>query len=269
MAISLASLRRGGEIKPPRLMLYTGHGWGKTSLAAGAPNPVFIQLEDGLGLLDTPTFGLLRTYDEVMQALGELYTAEHEFKTVVVDTLDWLEPIVWAETCAQNVDARGVPWASIEAAGYGKGYLAAVDVWRGVLDGLTALRDERGMGVILLAHAEVKRFEAPDTDPYDRYQPKLHSRASALVQEHVDDVLFGNYRVSLVRTDTKDKNSKVRGVGGGNQVLYTTERPSHLAKNRWRLPDTISMPDDPAQTWAALAQHLPFYTTNTTNQKEA
>lgn len=263
MAISLASLRRGGEVKPPRLMLYSGHGWGKTSLAAGAPDPVFLQTEDGLGLLDAPTFGLLRTFDEVMQALGELYTGEHQFKSVVVDTLDWLEPVVWTEVCRAN------GWPNIEAAGYGKGYLAAVDVWRGILDGLNALRDDRGMAVILLAHAEVKRFEAPDTDPYDRYQPKLHARASALVQEHVDGVLFGNYRVSLVRTDPKDKNSKQRGVGGGSRALYTTERPSHLAKNRWRMPDAINMPDDPDQTWPALAAHLPFYATQTASQEAA
>jgi hypothetical protein len=253
VAISISSLTRGGELKPTRIAIYSGHGWGKTSLAAGAPSPVILQTEDGLGLLQTPTFGLLRTYDEVMAAIGELVNEEHDFQTVIVDTVDWLEPIVWQETCRQN------GWANVEAAGYGKGFLAAVDTWRVVLDGLNALRDERGMSVILLAHAEVKRYEAPDTDPYDRYQIKLHNRASALLQEHVDAVLFGNYRVSLVRTDPKDKNSKQRGVGGGARVLYTTERPSHLAKNRWRMPDQISLPDDPDQTWSALAEHIPYY----------
>jgi hypothetical protein len=55
-----------------------------------------------------------------------------------------------------------------------------------LIDGLTALRDERGMGVVIAAHSEIKRFDSPDTEPYDRYQPKLHKGASAIVQEAMD-----------------------------------------------------------------------------------
>ena len=84
MAISLASLRRGGEARPPRLLIYGVAGVGKTKLAADAPSPVFLQTEDGLGGIDAATFGLLRSFD-VMAAIASLYTEPHDFQTVVLD----------------------------------------------------------------------------------------------------------------------------------------------------------------------------------------
>jgi hypothetical protein len=260
MAISLSSVTRTSRPKPDRIVYYATHGLGKTSLAAGAPNPIFIQTEDGLGALDAPTFGLMRSYSDVMEAIGELYTQEHEFQTVAIDSADWLEPMVWSEACRMN------GWESIETPGYGRGYAAALDVWRSVLDGLNALRDERNMTVITLAHAEIRKIEPPDSDSYDRYQPKLHKGASALIQENADSIFFGQYRLSLIKENPKDKNSRSRAVGGGQRVIYTTERPSHLAKNRWRMPDQISLPDnpEPSALWDTVAQHIPYYNQNQT-----
>lgn len=247
MPISLASLRRGGDARPPRLLTYGVAGIGKTSWAASAPNPIVIQTEDGLGSIDIPTFGLLRSFDAVMEAIGSLYDEEHAFQTVVVDSLDWLEPLIWQHTAQQNNQPN------IEAFGYGKGYLAALDTWRTVLEGLSALRDERGMAVILLAHAEIRRFDSPETEPYDRYQPKLHTRASALVQEHVDAVLFANYRVSTLKSDVGFNKKVVRGVTGGDRLLHTVERPAFLAKNRFDLPETLPL------SWPDFAAAVPFY----------
>ena len=255
MAISLGSLKRANAIKPMRALIYGTHGVGKTTLAANAPDPVFIQTEDGL-MTDTPTFGLLRSYAEVSEAIGSLYTEDHSFGTLVVDSLDWLEPLVFAEACARN------GWSAIEDAGYGKGYLAASTVWREFLDGTNALRDEKGMTIILLAHSEIKRFEAPDMDAYDKYTPKLHKLGSALVQENVDCIFFANHLVSTVKIDSKDKNSRVRGVGGDQRVIYTQQRPAYLAKNRYSMPHQILLPDNGAGAWAAVAQHVPFYLNN-------
>ena len=256
MAISMASLRRSTEVKAPRIMLHAVHGIGKTSLGAGMRKPVILQTEDGLGMIDMPTFGLLKSYSEVMETIASLYSKDHDFETLVLDSLDWLEPMVWVETCRQN------NWKDIEQPGYGKGYGAALDTWRGILDGLNALRDERKMTITMIAHTEPKRFESPEVEAYDRYAPKLQKAASALVQEHVDCVWFMNYRVSVVKDDKKDPSSRARGVGGGQRVLYTTERPSHLAKNRYRMPETISLPDDPEQMWPTIAQHIPYFATS-------
>jgi len=247
MAISLASLRSSTSLTPPRLLIYGVAGIGKTLFATSAPRPVVLQTEDGLGTISVPTFGMLRSFDEVMQAIGSLYDEPHEFQTVVVDSLDWLEPLIWQHTAQQHNQAN------IEAFGYGKGYLAALDAWRSFLEGLNALRDERGMAVILLAHAEIKRFDSPETEPYDRYQPKLHARASALVQEHVDAVLFANYRITTLKSDAGFGKKVVRGVTGGDRLLHTVERPAFLAKNRFGLPETLTL------SWPEFAAGIPFY----------
>ena len=251
MAISLASLRSSTSLSPPRLLLYGVAGVGKTEFAAASPRPVILQTEDGLGRIEATTFGLLRSFDEIMEALGALYTEPHDFETLVVDSLDWLEPLVWQHT------SRTHNQPDIESFGYGKGYLAALDTWRSFLDGVNALRDERGMGVILIAHAEIKRFDSPETEPYDRYQPKLHRSASALVQEHVDAVLFANYRVSTLKSDVGFNKKVVRGVSGGDRLLHTCERPAFLAKNRFGLAETLSL------SWPDLAAGIPFYATPT------
>jgi len=249
MAISLASLRRSGDARPPRLLVYGVAGIGKTQLAASAPATVFLQTEDGLGGIDAATFGLLRSFDEVMAAIASLYTEAHDFQTVVLDSLDWLEPLVWRHTCA----IQPTPWANIEQPGFGKGYGAAVDVWRDFLEGINSLRDERGMAVVLIAHADIKRFDSPETEPYDRYQPKLHARASALIQEHVDAVLFANYRISTLKSDAGFGKKVTRGVSGGDRLLHTTERPAYLAKNRFGLSDTLEL------AWPTLAAGIPYY----------
>lgn len=247
MAISLASLRCSTSLTPPRLLLYGVAGVGKTLWSTSSPNPVVIQTEDGLGSINAPTFGLLRSFDEVMEAVACLYTESHDYQTVVLDSLDWLEPLIWQHTAQLHNQP------DIESFGYGKGYLAALDTWRSLLDGLNALRDERGMGVILIAHAEIKRFDSPETEPYDRYQPKLHSRASALVQEHVDAVLFANYRITTLKSDVGFNKKVVRGVSGGDRLLHTAERPAFLAKNRFGMPETLPL------AWSELAACIPFY----------
>jgi hypothetical protein len=245
MAISLASLRSSSMLKPPRILTHGVAGVGKTNFAAGAPAPVFLLTEDGLGTLEVSHFPLARTFDEVMQALAALYSEPHQYQTLVVDSVDWLEPLVWARVCKDQ------GWASIEEGGYGKGYVAALDLWRQYIEGLNALRDERGMVIVQIAHTDIKRFDSPESEPYDRYVIKLHSKASALLQEHSDIVLFANYRISTVKADVGFNKKVTRALGTGERLLHTAERPAFLAKNRYGLPDTLAM------SWAALAEALP------------
>jgi len=245
MAISLAQLTRVSAPKPPRLLVHGVAGVGKTTFASQAHQPVFLQTEDGLGTLPVAHFPLARTFEEVLEALVALYTEPHDLQTVVVDSVDWLEPLIWAKACRDN------GWASIEDAGFGKGYLAALTYWRQYLDGLNALRDDRGMTVIQIAHTDIKRFDSPEHDPYDRYVIKLHSRAAALLQEHSDAVLFANYRISTVKADVGFNKKVNRALGSGERVLHTAERPAFLAKNRYGLPETLPL------DWTSFAQAMP------------
>lgn len=246
MAISLESIQQGGGDKPPIMLVHGVGGVGKTTLGAATPAPIIVRTEDGLGSLDVPAFPLATTFAEVMEAIGVLAGGSHEFETVVIDSVDWLEQLIWRQVATDSGNSN------IEAIGYGKGYVLALDYWREYLAALTYLRDNCKMGVFQIAHTLIKRFDAPDTESYDRYLVKLHDKASALVTEHADIVLFANYRVHV--TETKDGMQKrKRAVGSGDRIVFATERPGWVAKNRYSMPDQIEM------DWSAISQHIPYY----------
>ena len=267
MAISVSSIRRSGDDprRPPILEVYGTHGIGKTSLALGAPSPVFIQVEDGFGELDFPTFGVLTSFQDTLDAIASLINDKHDFRTLFVDSIDWLQPLIYDHVCAEQ------GWSNIEHPGYGKGYKMALDTWRLLVGGIRHLRDNRGMGIVLLSHSEIHRVNPPDGVAFDRYQPKIDKSASEILQEAADGVLFMKQPVTMVKDNDKDKNSRTRAAGGNHRVIYTTELPTHLGKNRWQLthppmPESIRMPDKPEAMWNAIAQHIPYYNQN---KKEA
>lgn len=250
MAINLADLKRVKSTLPPRLLVYGVAGIGKTSFAAEFPNAVFIQTEEGTpGNVEIDTFGNLSTYGQVCEALGTLYQEDHDFRTVVVDSLDALEPLVWNETCVRN------NWRHIEEPGYGKGYLAADAVWREFIDGCNALRRDRGLTVIWLGHSSVDRFEQPGAQPYNRYDLRLQKRGAAILTDEADAILFMNTKVSIKETDAGFNKKNVHAEGGGSRWLFTDGRPAFIAKNRYGMPESVMIPF--GKGYPALAKYLP------------
>lgn len=240
----LEQVESGPKPMPRRVLVYGTQGVGKTTFASKASKPVFIQTEDGLGGIDADKFPLARAFPEVMGAISELYTEKHPYRTVAVDSLDWLERLVFEEVCRK----RGVE--SIEEIPYAKGYVFALTQWRQFLEGLSALRNDRGMTVLLIAHSRIESFRNPETDTYDRYVPRLHRLAAQLVGEWCDEILFCTYRVHTRTTEEGFDRKRTQAIGTGERVIRTTERPAHIAKNRLSLPDELPL------EWEAFSKFL-------------
>jgi phage baseplate assembly protein gpV len=106
------------------------------------------------------------------------------------------------------------------------------------------------MVVLCTAHAKVEKFEDPESTAYDRYSPRLHKHAGALVTEWADAVLFATRRF---RTETEESGfNRTRtiaaavGAEGGERILRTVGGPACIAKNRYNLPAELPL------SWNAL-----------------
>lgn len=250
--LSLAHVVKGRRVRPLWTHLYGPEGCGKTTFAASAPSPIFIDVEQGSNQLDVARFAFDASgrtapanAGEVLDALRVLERETHPYQSVVIDTLDAFEALIWAAICLRDEKAN------IEAYGYGKGYIAAVDEWRIFVSVVERLR-AKGLQVITLAHSMVKPFKNPLGEDFDRYQMKLHEKAAGLVKERADAVLFAQFE-QYAHKDEKTK--RVRGVSTGARVMLTQRTAAYDAKNRHDLPE--KMPLDWGDYWAAVLAHKP------------
>ena len=231
MAISIASLRKVRADQPPRLVIYGPEKMGKTTLASEFPAPVFLQTERGeSGDLELDSFGHLTSFGSVLDGIGVLASEDHGFKTVVLDSVSAMEKLIWAEVCRRN------NWSSIEQPGFGKGYVETDYAWAEVIDALNFLRNERGMNVILIAHATITRFDDPETQSYSRYDIDLHKRAEAMLKREVDAILLVKKDVTIKQEGPGGKG-RARADGGETRWIYCQGRPAFTAGNRYNMPE--------------------------------
>ena len=223
------AIRRGRIARPQKVVAYGPEGVGKSTLASQTPEPVFLDTEGGTHHLDVVRIDSTSTWDEVTAAVAVLAKGGHEFKTLVIDTADWLEKRLIEWLCRKHNKS------SIEDFGYGKGYVVLAEEFAkflGSLDGLLA----QGMHVLFLAHSQVRKFEAPDqAGSYDRFELKLTKQVAPLLKEWADVVLFANFVTRLAEKD----GGRMRGVGGKERALFANHTAAFDAKNRHGLPDKL------------------------------
>lgn len=233
-----AQIVKGKKNRPYFLLIYGIPGIGKTTFAAQAPSPLFINLDDGLDEIreDVDEMPRPRSFTELIAQLDDiLKDPEYKNKTLVVDSLTRLEALVWEEVCNEAKPAK----SSITKFGYGEGYKLANVKWKLMIDKLSRIQDFKNWNIVLIAHPEVKDMIDPQQiQDYSRWQPRLHKDAMNMFIEATSAVLFAEVE-TFVQVNEDKKVGKA--LSEGVRVMKTEFRPSHVAKNRYGLPLSIAL----------------------------
>jgi hypothetical protein len=235
----------GRQQRPRRVLLYGQEGVGKSTWAAGAPSPIFLDCEGGLADIACDKSPRLRTLEDVRGALRWLWEQPHDYRSVVLDTVDWVERMIHADVCK----ADGVKSIEKAAGGFGKGYLAAATEFERLLANMEALASKRGMNLVLLGHCSPTKVLDPEAETYEQWSPDLHKAASSVLREWCDEVLFASYRTVFRKTN--DTKQRTLAVGDDERYIRTRHSAAVQAKNRLNLPEELPM------VWAEYQKHWP------------
>lgn len=233
-------ITRGKIASAQKVVVYGPEGIGKSTFASLFPEPLFIDTEGSTKNMDVARMDKPTSWTMLKNQIAYVKANPSICKTLVIDTIDWAEQLCLNDICA----AYGKK--GIEDFGYGNGYVYEKEEFGRFLNSLEELID-RGVNVVLTAHAQLRKFSQPDEfGEYDRWELKLGkktgSQISPLVKEWADLLLFANYRTVAVQADDKGKKFKAQG---GERVMYTEHHPCWDAKNRHGLAPML--PFDYAQ----------------------
>lgn len=228
----------------PKLLVYSEHGLGKSSLAAAAPSPLFIDVENGLAEIDTDALDIPATLEDVQKQLSMVLREEHQYKTLVIDTLDWLETRINEHICRRGSKN------SISDFGYGAGFQQVFEETVKIVKMLDEIHTTRGMCIVLLSHTIIKTFQNPLGMDYDTYRLKLREKNAELYLEFA--TLVGFLRIPVVLT-TEEQGFKetTKAISSQERVLSVVPNAGYSAKNRYWITEDIAIPD-PKMGWSNL-----------------
>jgi len=240
MAINLSNLSKPTGQRPIIVTLFGEGGMGKTTLAAMFPKPVFIRTEDGTASLQgnegVSLFPLATSSKDVLDQIEALATQDHDFKTLVIDSITQLATIIESEIVAEDPKAKSINQAG---GGYGAGYSTAADRHRIIRDWAGALAYEKGMNIVFIGHADTETMDLPDMDAYTRYSVRMHKKSVPHYTDNVDAVCM-----IRLKTFTRGDGDKKRAISNGEREIICFPQAASVTKNRFNLDKPLTFTFD-------------------------
>lgn len=229
------------EARPPIITICGDAGTGKSSLAATFPKPIFIRAEDGVnrvaaGIEKPDVFPVATTGDDVFNQLLALLQEDHDYSTLVIDSVTKLEEIFTHDILQKDGRAKTL---STALGGYGAGYQALSGLHARIRKAAGLLNERKKMAVVFIAHADLETMRLPDSDDYQRYSLRLNSKS---ISHYVDDVdMVGYVRLLAVLKGDSDERKKVISDGSREFVCHATA--ASVSKNGLGITEPLDFPE--------------------------
>ena len=193
---------------------------GKSSWCSNADKALFLATEPGLNSLEVFQ-SPITCWDDLLQACADIAEGKHDFKTIVIDTID-----IAYRMCSDYV-CKKFKIEHESDLGYGKGYALINNEFQRVLNKLAFLP----YGLIMISHSQQKEIETR-TGKHTRTIPTLPEKARKMVTGLVDLILFCDL----------DMTTGTDGKPIYQRVMRTKPSLSYDAGDRTgRLPDMIPL----------------------------
>ena len=231
----MLNITRGRQTAAIKGLVYGVPGIGKTTFAAKWPGALFLDVEGSSEQLDNDDISRIdpapATYREFLSMIDQVAGDTMGFKTLVIDTADWLESMMIRQICQD----AGISSIEKYEKGFGKGWTKVCETWAELLDKLDRIRKQKGMNILFVAHARIRKFEPADDVAYDRYTLSQNEKSGDILKKWADIILFTKHSVLV----TENEDGKIKAHSNGKRMMYTTFNPCWDAKNRFGLPEEL------------------------------
>ena len=210
-----------GRMSDFSFLVYGPPGIGKTTWANAFPEALFLATESGTELMEAASveIGSWADFLAVQDALRG--REDHDFRTIVVDTIDLLYPLCIQATCEELgiTDPADAEW--------GRGWRALKNRWINAIHGLRTLKTPSGspMCVVFVSHersqpikerrgrkeVETGRFYVSSDLPGSA-RDVLHSAVDFILHAEMDEDGQRVLRTQPAKTPTADVEAKGRGT---------------------------------------------------------
>ena len=239
MAFDPKKIQKGVIKKPRKLLLYGAPKMGKSTLAVSAKNSILLYTEDRVDHIDNQKVKI-NDYNELIEVFEWLVTNKgnggHGFKRVIIDSLDWLEPIIHKYVC-EKIGSKDLYDNKDDKVNFGKGLkVEAVKGWRNFLKNCDILRDN-GFDVILIAHDQITTISPADENSYDKIVMKLDKNALSVLEEWSDIIGYYAKDISVI-SEKEGLKKKGKAFSKKSRTLYLSgDKPSIMSGNSYGFSD--------------------------------
>jgi len=193
---------------------------GKSTWCSNAEKALFLATEPGLNALEVYQSNIT-CWEDLLQACQEIAEGKHDFKTIIIDTVDNAYRMCSDYMCKKfKVEHES-------DLGYGKGYALINNEFQRVLTKLAFLP----YGLIMISHSQEREIETR-TGKMTRIVPTIPEKARKMVTGLVDLILYCDL----------DMKTGEDGKPIWSRVMRTKPSPNYDAGDRTgKLPEMIPL----------------------------